>query len=309
MTANGAEPMPAAAVPVLDLDRTPGHLIRRAQRVHGALWARQVGAEPTGPQFAVLSGISRRPGLDQTTVGALASLDASSTADIVRRLARRGWVTADPDPADRRRKVLHLTGPARARLRELTARAALVQQALLAPLPGEQRGQFVTDLATVAYEGDPPPRRREGPDDLGLESSTAPGHLIRRAQQVHTASWTRHFGGTLTGPQYAVLCALARHEPSDQATLGDAAALDKSSVAEVVDRLASRELITVLADAGDRRRKALRLSVVAREALPAMTRAATEVQVELLAPLPASAHRRLLDALGAIAHPDASPGT
>ncbi len=302
MSANRAGPAPTSpTVPTLELARTPGHLIRRAQRVHGLFWARCVGPEPTGPQFAILSSIARQPGLDQTTVGMLASLDKSSTVDIVRRLVRHGWITADPDPDDRRRKVLHLSRPARAALHALSQRAAKVQEALLAPLPQEQWPEFVRDLATLAYEGRPPavPQRF---DELGLELSTTPGHLIRRAQQAYTSRWTQRFQGTLTGPQYAVLCALAEHEPSGQATLGDTASLDKSSIAEVVDRLAARDLVTVLADTTDRRRKALRLSAAARAALPEMTVAAGEVQAELMDLLPTSARRRFLDAMAAVAY-------
>jgi DNA-binding MarR family transcriptional regulator len=309
MGANRPEPTPTAArVPVLELARTPGHLIRRAQRVHGALWARHVGAEPTSPQFAVLSAIASQPGMDQTRAGLLASLDKSSTVEIVRRLVRDGWITTDPDPDDRRRKVLHLSVPARAALHTLTQRAASVQVALLAPLETEQRADFVRDLATLAYEGQAPASLRAGGQDVGLELSTTPGHLIRRAQQSYTARWTQRFQGSLTGPQYAVLCALAEREPSDQATLGDAASLDKSSIAEVVDRLAARDLITVLADATDRRRKALRLSDAAKDAMPGMTAAAAEVQAELMDLLPASAHQRFLDALAAVAYQDV-PGT
>ncbi len=300
MTANQDLPAAAPPLPTLELARTPGHLIRRAQRVHGVLWARYVGPEPTGPQFAVLSAVAGRPGLDQTTAGTLASLDKSTTVDIVRRLVRHGWITAGPDPADRRRKVLNLSRPARAALHALTGRAAVVQQALLAPLDPRLAQSFVRDLATLAYEGTPV--EDAGPTELGLELSTTPGHLIRRAQQAYTVRWTKHFHGTLTGPQYAVLCALAQHEPSDQASLGEAASLDKSSVAEVVERLATRDLITVIADVSDRRRKKLLLSPGARKALPDMTVTAAEVQAELMNLLPVEARSSFLASLAAIAY-------
>ncbi|MCF7547471.1 MarR family winged helix-turn-helix transcriptional regulator [Pseudonocardia sp. WMMC193] len=304
MTANQHGPAAGAPLPTLELARTPGHLIRRAQRVHGVLWARYVGPETTSPQFAVLSTVAGRPGLDQTTVGTLASLDKSTTVDIVRRLVRHGWITAGPDPEDRRRKVLDLSRPARAALQTLTSRAALVQQALLAPLDPRRAQAFVRDLATLAYEG---AYERTAVDDarpieLGLELSTTPGHLIRRAQQAYTVRWTQRFHGTLTGPQYAVLCALAQQEPSDQARLGEAASLDKSSTAEVVERLASRDLITVITDVSDRRRKKLLLSPGARKALPGLTATAAEVQAELMDLLPAEARSAFLASLASVAY-------
>ncbi|WP_409332930.1 MarR family winged helix-turn-helix transcriptional regulator [Trujillonella humicola] len=292
----------------MELASTPGHLIRRAQRVHSALWSRLVGREPTGPQFAVLSSIAAQPGLDQTTVGALASLDKASTTDVVRRLVRHGWIIAEPDPADLRRRVLHLSRPARAALEALTERAAAVQSALLAPLDPGQAARLVRDLATLAYEGRPPTeQQRTG--DLGLRLSTTPGHLIRRAQQAYTVRWTQRFQGALTGPQYAVLCALAQNQPSDQSTLGEEAFLDKSSIAEVVDRLVTRGLVAAVANDADRRRKVLVLADAGREALPAMTEGAAAVQAELMDLLPRSAHTGFLEALAAVAYQDmdASP--
>lgn len=309
MTANQPAVWTTGSVPTLVLARTPGHLIRRAQRVHGVLWAGHVGAEPTGPQFAVLSCVSLNPGLDQTAAGVLASLDKSSMADIVGRLIRNRWITADPDAADRRRKLLYLSRPALAALDALTAGAARVQADLLAPLPPGQRARFVRDLATLAYEGAPPAVPPRAADLLGLELSMTPGHLIRRAQQAYTLLWTNRFQGSLTGPQYAVLCALARQESSDQATIGAAASLDKSSVAGVVDRLASRGLVTVLADAADRRRKALRLSAAAILELPRLTEDAAAVQAELLELLPAGDQEPFLGRLAAVAYQDSAQRT
>jgi DNA-binding MarR family transcriptional regulator len=288
-------------VRTLDLARTPGHLIRRAQRVHNVLWSESVGVEPTGPQFAVLSSVARRPGLDQKTVGVLASLDKSTTTDVVRRLVRHGWLSTTPDADDRRRKVLHLSPPAQAALHSLTERAAKVQEALMAPLDAHDRACLIRDLAALAYEGEPPSSAEPGSAGLGLELSHTLGHLIRRAQQAYTLRWSRTFEGRLTGPQYAVLCALARNEPTDQVNLGEAAALDRSSTAAVVDRLSAQGLITVVTDADDRRRKALRLSDTAVAELPAMTEAAAAVQAQLMSLLPDEAHGRFLDRLAAVA--------
>lgn len=294
-----AGPAPA----VLDLARTPGHLIRRVQRAHVARWARTVGTELTGPQFAVLSGIAGHPGIDQVTVGEEAALDKSTTVGIVRRLVRDGWVVAEADPSDRRRKMLDLSAPARAALGQITGRVRQVQDALLAPLAQTRRLELVDDLAVLAYEGAPPPARDRS--DLGLESSTTIGHLIRRAQHVHNACWATAFEGAVTAPQYAVLAAVARLGPVDQVSVGTEAALDRSSLSEVVDRLVGKGLLEVEDDPDDRRRKRLRLAPHAHTALPGMTSTAAEVQATLMSHLPAARRGRLVDALAAVAggHP------
>lgn len=291
----------------LVLSRTPGHLIRRAQRVHVLLWARHVGGEPTGPQFAVLSAVAGQPGLDQATAGFLASLDKSSTADVVRRLRHQGWVTVDRHPEDKRRSVLHLSRPARAALHTCTTQVAVVQEELLAPLEPERRTLFTDDLATLAFEGRPPVRGMTALDSIGLDLSRTPGHLIRRAQQAYTVRWAEQFKGLLTSPQYAVLCALADGHSIDQASVGEAAALDKSSVAEVVNRLAGRGLVDVSVDRDDRRRKLIRLSAAATPQMADVTRAAAAVQAELLGLLPAARHETFLDELAQVAYAGNAP--
>src|SRR3954453_7210467 len=69
-----------------------------------------------------------------------------------------------------------------------------------------------------------------------VEPITSPGHLLRRAQQVHTDLWAARVDG-LTGPQYATLVAVAGWDDVDQRRAGELASLDKSTLAEVVRRL------------------------------------------------------------------------
>lgn len=269
---------------LLDLACAPGHLLRRAQRAHGVLWSEEFGTELTGPQFAVLSSVARHDGIDQVTVGHEASLDKSTAVGIVRRLVRDGWVAAASDPHDGRRKVLHLTDAAGEALAPLTLRVRGVQERLLAPLDPATRGRLIDDLATLAYEGAPP--APEAPAALGLPSERTVGHLVRRAQAVHNARWAEAFDGALTGPQYAVLVALALAEPADQTALAPVAALDKSSLSEVVERLVARDLVDAAPHDADRRRKTLRLTGAARRVLPGFTVTAASVQDRLLVHLP-----------------------
>lgn len=261
-----------------------------------------MGSEPTGPQFAVLSAVLRCPEMDQRAAGLAASLDKSSTAEIVRRLVRNGWLTIVPDESDGRRKLLKVTRPAGAALKELTSAVGQVQRELLSPLDRRSAGRFVSDLALLAYEGFPPPPLPESSYlAAGLELSATPGYLLRRAQQMHTAQWATQFDGELTGPQYAVLCALAVNGGADQATIGEAAALDKSTVAEVVDRLIARQLVAAAPDPVDRRRKRLDLTADAVTELDRFTKVAQDVQANLMNFLPSAARARFLIDLAAVA--------
>src|SRR5438477_192430 len=87
-------------------------------------------------------------------------------------------------------------------------------------------------------------------EDLRLH----PGHLIRRAQQVHYWLWNAQVSGEVTSPQFAVLYALRAEKNIDQKTLGERVSLDRSTTAEVVARLKSRGLIQRFRDPRDGRR-------------------------------------------------------
>ncbi|SFL31777.1 MarR family winged helix-turn-helix transcriptional regulator [Geodermatophilus ruber] len=87
-----------------------------------------------------------------------------------------------------------------------------------------------------------------------------PGHLIRRAGQVHNEMWTRHVSGTVSSVQYAVVSTLARHEPLDQASIARLIVLDPASTHAVVHRLKDAGHLTMERSAQDGRRFELRLT-------------------------------------------------
>src|SRR5437588_291852 len=64
-----------------------------------------------------------------------------------------------------------------------------------------------------------------------------PGHLIRRAQQVHTTIWAEVVGTELTSVQFAILFALETTPGLDQRSLGERIAVDPSTLAEICRRL------------------------------------------------------------------------
>jgi len=92
-----------------------------------------------------------------------------------------------------------------------------------------------------------------------LETSYArPGHLVRRAYQISQALFldeTTKLG--LTSVQYSALNAIAELPGIDQATLSGLIAFDKTTLVKVLDRMVTKELITRVRSAEDRRRQVL----------------------------------------------------
>jgi DNA-binding MarR family transcriptional regulator len=87
-----------------------------------------------------------------------------------------------------------------------------------------------------------------------------PGHLIRRASQVHTEMWARLVSTSVSSVQFAVLASLVRQEPLDQAGLARIVGLDPASAHAVVHRLRASGHLSLERSEQDARRSDLRLT-------------------------------------------------
>jgi DNA-binding MarR family transcriptional regulator len=121
--------------------RHTGHLIRRAQQRHAALWQERVSAEVSSVQYAALAVLERMPGASQSELGAELDLDRSTIADLVSRLERRGVIERSPHESDRRRYSLRLTA---AGLAEVERLRPLVSEANAKLTEGLSAGELAT---------------------------------------------------------------------------------------------------------------------------------------------------------------------
>ncbi|QCU77813.1 MarR family transcriptional regulator [Citricoccus sp. SGAir0253] len=280
----GAAPAPASApAPGPGVATRPlvGHLLRRCHQVHNVLWAQEVGGVLTSPQFSVLSALAgAEEGLDQHALGALAGLDRSTTAGVVRRLQAQGWLRRDRDPRDGRRQVITITTASRVALSGLAGAVGRVQERFLAPLTAAERGWFTDRLALLADPTRADPDRR-------------PGHLVRRAQQRHAALWAEELGGVLTGPQFAVLDVLRRDGAQGQGPLAEASAVDRSSASDVLARLEARGWTRRTPDPADRRTRRVALTPAGEDLLREVGPGVLRVQRRILEPVDAADRDRL----------------
>lgn len=271
-----------------------GHVLRRCQQLHHAVWAEEVGGILTSPQYSVVHSVAaaRAEGaapLDQHSLGVAAGLDRSTVAGVVRRLEAQGWLRRERDPRDARRRVIALPAPSGVALAGLAPAVLAVQERLLAPVPANARGWLTDRLARLAPAGASVQDRR-------------PGHLIRLAQQRHTALWSEEFGSQVTGPQFAVLRVLAAEGPSPQSTLAERAALDRSSASEVLRRLEGRGWTGRRPEPGDRRARLASLTGEGRDLLESVSAGVERVQRRILEPVPPGDRGRLVEVLAAVAH-------
>ena len=137
----------------MNLDEEPlrytGHLLRRAQQLHLAVWLRDVSAETTSVQFAALTVLEQQPRASQRDLGRVLDLDRSTIADLVARMLRRGLIARERDAGDRRRNALQLTRAGREELARLRPRVEAIEPILTGGLSDDERDQLRRLLAQV----------------------------------------------------------------------------------------------------------------------------------------------------------------
>jgi DNA-binding MarR family transcriptional regulator len=99
--------------------------------------------------FAVLAALEDHESLSQAQIGRLLGLDRNDVNGILNRLEAGHQVSRRPDPADRRRNVVGITGGGRDYLAQLQAYTDAVHDELLAALDATERQQLHMLLAKL----------------------------------------------------------------------------------------------------------------------------------------------------------------
>ncbi|MBL0419391.1 winged helix DNA-binding protein [Ramlibacter sp. AW1] len=132
----------------------------------------------------------------------------------------------------------------------------------------------------------------------GFEFEQAPGHLIRRAQQVAVAVFNEETAGfDVTPVQFAILNALIDDPGEDQVTLASKVAFDAATFGSVIGRLEARGWVRRESDPADRRRKRLWITPDGQQMAIKMKRAVARAQTRIVAPLAPVEREHLVELL------------
>lgn len=123
------------------------------------------------------------------------------------------------------------------------------------------------------------------------------GHLIRLAQQIHTRMWNATVSEEVTSPQFQLLFVLESAPNVDQRTATELARLDRSTGAELIERLARHGLIERRRDQGDRRRYLLSLTPDGAALVRGLFPAIGELHLKMLDLVPEELRSSFLEAL------------
>jgi len=155
--------MPSKPV-VLTMDAVytkPGYLFRRMQQIAVAIFMEECGAFDLTPvQYAALVAIQTHPGIDATRLSAVIAFDRSTLGSVIERIEAKGLVERKASPDDKRIKLLYLTRPGAALLREIVPAVDRAQAQMLEPLKPADRKTLMALLSQLV--------------DLSNESSRVP---------------------------------------------------------------------------------------------------------------------------------------
>ena len=139
------------AGPAYVLEDQVGHLLRRAHQRHAAIFQEMIGdAQLTPLQFAALVKLNDLGEVSQNELGRRTAMDAATMQGVIKRLLPRGLIDRKPDPADRRRVVLSLTGDGRRAIAAAMPNGHAITDRTLAGLDAAQRRSFLSLLKRLA---------------------------------------------------------------------------------------------------------------------------------------------------------------
>ena len=103
-------------------------------------------------EYVVLSGLVDGPTQTQARLAEAVGRDKTRLIPILDALEARGLLARTPDPADRRNKIVSLTGPGRALRKAVSTAIRAAEEELLQPLDAAERRTFRALLGRLYEE-------------------------------------------------------------------------------------------------------------------------------------------------------------
>ena len=133
-----------------------GHLIRRLNQISVSLFQermRELDLDLTPVQYAALSLLREKSGVDQATLAGLIAYDRATMGGVIDRLENKGLVRRQVNARDRRARELFITEAGLDLLDKVTPEVAAIQDDMLPGLSPEERATFLRLAAKAADAG------------------------------------------------------------------------------------------------------------------------------------------------------------
>lgn len=153
-------------------------------------------------------------------------------------------------------------------------------------------------------------KRSPSPDiarDLKLDHGI--GFLVRLVETRATALYDQLTAqNEITPRQFGAMLTLYQHGTMTLTELATQIRVDRSTLGEMINRMADRGLITKEANDADRRSATITLDKPGEQALLRLVAGAAQLQEELLAPLPVKDRAHFLRCMKLVAEPPSKSG-
>jgi DNA-binding MarR family transcriptional regulator len=133
-----------------EISRMPGHLIRRMHQASQAIFDNHVSAggyDLTSVQFAALTVIASKPGLDQASLARELSFDRATTGGVIDRLENKHLIRREVSATDRRARLLFLEAEGERVMQSVLPLAREAQSDMVSALSVQERALFLELLA------------------------------------------------------------------------------------------------------------------------------------------------------------------
>lgn len=121
------------------LDEQIGYLMRLANQRHSAIFQEIAPHGLTATQFAALIKLAEIGECSQNELGRQTAMDVATIKGVIERLSRKGFVTVQADPNDKRRSLLSLTPAAHEIVAELREAGQAITRLTLSPLSSSEQ--------------------------------------------------------------------------------------------------------------------------------------------------------------------------
>jgi MarR family transcriptional regulator, temperature-dependent positive regulator of motility len=129
------------------------HLLHRVSQCADEVFSLSIGNSDITPrQYEILSAVAKKDGVSQIDIANATGIDRSTTAELVPRLMKKGWLQRRRTKDDARTYAVRLTPAGRKALKIGEGACLEADEKVLAGLSSAQRAKLIKALGAIVQE-------------------------------------------------------------------------------------------------------------------------------------------------------------
>jgi MarR family transcriptional regulator, temperature-dependent positive regulator of motility len=129
------------------------HLLHRVSQCADEMFSLCIGSSNITPrQYAVLSAVAKKEGGNQTDIVNATGIDRATTAELVTRLVKKGWLQRRRSKDDARAYAVRLTAAGNKAMKIGEGACLEADEKVLAGLSSAQRAKLIKALGAIVQE-------------------------------------------------------------------------------------------------------------------------------------------------------------